>query len=326
MKSSGSSTSTYPASMSARWAATASVAYRSTSLNVRADPGYRRATSGPFASTNSPSHRLRICSSSGRAMTTAAAAPRPSAASAGATGLPLRRRRRAASGPSLCPRIRSTGTSSRSLATASQSAALMSLGSDARPRHRTVLPVPDAPGCTPRHLERDIGAPVQPELVAKERSRGGDGKRQRAVRRDVKETSGDEPVTAPGLLVCQRLAPTRRRRVELANQTVGYGAVQLAANVDERIAEAEHRAQMKGVAKDPLPIERGFIGSQNGDRVREPHDVGERARARAVQADPKELVARTESARADVAERDVDRLRPDVCDLDAALRHGGLAR
>src|SRR5256714_2565914 len=107
----------------------------------------------------------------------------------------------------------------------------------------------------------------------------------------------------------KRLAPKRRMRLELSDRLVRDGGVELAAEVDERVAQAEHRAESQRVADKPIPVDRA---TEDGDRVGEPDDVRRLARPRACEADPKELVRGRESARLGLAEGDRDRLGLDL--------------
>ena len=108
----------------------------------------------------------------------------------------------------------------------------------------------------------------------------------------------------------KQLAGTRWSRLELRDDGFRNSGVELAAKIDERVAQAEHGAEPKRVASDPLPVERGAACLQDGERVGEPEDVRGHGRTRACEAEPNQFVARGQHARACLAERDLERLVP----------------
>src|SRR2546429_33906 len=103
-------------------------------------------------------------------------------------------------------------------------------------------------------------------------------------------------------------------RLELPDRFVRDGGIEFAAEVDERVAQAEHRAESQRVADDSVPVD---LGPQDGDCVGGPEDVGRLTGAGAGETDPNELVGRGEHARPRLAEHELDRPLPEI--LDVAL-------
>src|SRR5919199_1323200 len=119
-------------------------------------------------------------------------------------------------------------------------------------------------------------------------------------------TGGPERPRSRAASAPSLFAPARRMRLELADRLFGHGGAELAAQVDERVAQAQHGPEPEREAHKAIPVD---LDAQDGERVGEPEDVRRHARPGACKADAKELIRRGERARLRPAERDLDRLQ-----------------